>query len=202
MSKSIVVLTLSLLVFQSCTSHPVQSNQSKLQYSYARLKLMDIDDMADLVDARINAFKTSNDIGKAVDALTISLSRPNEDDTAGRLVAGINRTAESDEQWQDILKTTIGRAMTALTDSATSPEDQVTYLVLLQNWLAEVRPQVLRAGEAPFEKALVQKIAEAEIVVSAEADRESSLNLMTRLRSPSVIAADILNTPPTQTSLK
>lgn len=202
MSKSIVVLALSLLFFQSCATHPVQANQSKLQYSYARLKLMDIDDMTDLIDARVNAFKSSENIGKAVDALTISLSRPNEDDTVGRLVAGINRSAESDEQWHDILRTTISRAINSLADPATSPEDQVTYLVLLQNWLAEIRPQVLRMGEAPFEKSLVQKIADAQITVSAEADRESGLNLMTRLRSPSAIATDILNTPPTQTSLK
>lgn len=158
--------------------------------------------MTALVETRINAYKQSDDREKMIEALTISLSRPNEDDTAGRLVAAVNRTAESDEQWQDILKTTINRSIGALGDPATSAEDQVTYLVLLQNWLAEVRPQVLRTGEAHFEKMLVQKIADAQISVSSEADRESSLNLMTRLRSPSVIATDILNTPPSKSSLK
>lgn len=202
MSKYLIVFVLSLLFLQSCTSQPVQTNASKLQYNYARLKLLDIDDMTDLVEARINAFKGSEDIEKAVEALTISLSRPNEDDTAGRLLAGINRAADSDEQWQDILKTTINRSLAALSDSATSAEDQVTYLVLLQNWLAEVKPQVLRPGEAPFEKMLVQKIADAQLEVSPEADRESSLNLMTRLRSPSLIATDILKSPPSRTSLK
>lgn len=158
--------------------------------------------MTELVEARVNAYKESEDREKLIDALTISLSRPNEDDTAGRLVAAINRSAESDEQWQQVLKTTLERSLAALSDPATSPEDQVTYLVLLQNWLAEVRPQVLRPGEAPFEKTLVQKIADAHIEVSAAADRESSLNLMTRLRSPSVIATDILNSPSSKNGLK
>lgn len=163
---------------------------------------MDIDDMTELVEARVNAYKETDDREKMIDALTISLSRPNEDDTAGRLVAAINKSAESDEQRQEVLKMTIDRSIAALGERSTSPEDQVTYLVLLQNWLSEVRPQVLRPGEAPFEKALVQKIADAQIEVSTEADRESSLNLMTRLRSPSVIAADILNSTSPKTGLK
>jgi hypothetical protein len=202
MSKYLLVLAFSVLFFQSCTSAPVVSNPSKLLYNYGHLKLMDIDDMTELVEARVNAYKETNDREKMIDALTVSLSRPNEDDTAGRLVAAINRSAESDEQWQDFLKATVERSITALSDRATSPEDQVTFLVLLQNWLSEVRPQVLRPNEAPFERTLVQKIADANIEVSVEADRESSLNLMTRLRSPSVIATEILKSPWSKTGLK
>lgn len=197
MTKSIVVYAFLILTLgislTGCASKPVKKKPSMLSYTSHKLKLMDIDDMVEIVEDRLTEYKQKRDPAKLTEAVTICLSRPNDDNLLERLLGSVRYILDSTDQWEEAVENVVEDGLRALKMETTAAADQVTYVVVLQNVLLENKAEILKQDEPPqFERAIIDRIAEADLVVSEEAQKYSGLNLMEGLISPSDMAKNII----------
>lgn len=190
---SVFILAFSFLLLQSCATKKIVKSESKLPYTYNQLKLYDIDEMVEITEDRMALYKETNDSEKLYEVMTLILARPNDDNILERLMLSIRYTLDSNKLWEDSVVVVVDRAVEALKDETTSAGDQISYLMMLQNLLVEFKPEFRKLDISPkFEQNVIEKVANAEIEVSAEARREANLNLFGQLNSPSQIAKQIL----------
>lgn len=200
MIKKTLITALSLLstitLFFACASKPpaIQMSDSQLDYAYTKLKLLDLDQMLEIIQDKLGKYKSSNDVQYLVEAVTICLSRPDGDGMIEKIIDTIRYSAESNVAWERAVDAATQRAISVLRVDTTASVDQVTYLIFLDNLISEMGPEFIKQYQGPkFEKKIITKIAEANIVVSNSASSESRLNLMIKLRSPSSRAQSLIN---------
>jgi hypothetical protein len=182
-----------LVTFFSCSSAPVVSRPTELEYSYSRLKLLDIDEMNDLILKKVKVYRKTKKVVHLEEALMISLSRPNDDNILEKLINTVRFSLETNDEWEGLVESVVDFSVSKLKNETTAPVDQVTYLTALSNLLLEFKPEFYKPDVSPvFEKNITDRIADANIIVSDEARKESSLNSMYAAPNPSELAQNIL----------
>lgn len=177
----------------SCVSAPVQVQEPQLPYSYAQLKLLDLEQMSDLIQQNMNKYKKTGEARYIEEALVVCLSRPNSDSMVEKLIESIRYNLETNELWEGSVSALVQKSINRLNDPSTAVSDQVGYLILLENLIAEFKPEFVKQYQSPqFESRIIEQIAKSEIEVSREADSESRLNLMAAQKSPAEIAESLV----------
>lgn len=198
MVKSTIIVTslyvFFALAFSACsTAPPVQINKPRLVYNYAKLQLLDLDQMNEIIQGKVDRYLETGNKEMLMDAIRICLSRPNGDSLVEKSFDSIRFRANSSNTWESAVDALIQWAISELKSESTAVVDQVTYLILLENLLAELKLDFINQYQSPkFETRIFEKIAAADIVVSQAANNESRLNLMTSLKSPSVLARSMI----------
>ncbi|WII73484.1 hypothetical protein QJS83_06320 [Bdellovibrio sp. 22V] len=186
MKKAIFILTMFTFVF--CTQA-----QAGLLFNYSQLALKDLDQMNKLVSDKVKESRKSAS-GKAVplkEALQAVYSRPNEDDMIDKIIAPLRSNLDELESWEKTVSQLTDEAINALKNPrAFKPVVQTTYVIFLENLLAEIKPYVKNDG---FEKQIAVRVRDAKIEVSKEAVNERKLRTMKPTTSPSEIAEKILS---------
>lgn len=197
MKKANFLLTMFTFVF-------CMQAQAGLLFNYSQLALKDLDQMNKMVNEKVKESKKSGS-GKAVplkEALQAVYSRPNDDDMIEKIVAPLRSNLDELESWEKTISQLTDEAINALKNPrAFKPVVQVTYVIFLENLMAEIKPYLKTEG---FEKKIVERIRDAKIEVSKEAANERKLRMMKDTGSPSQIAEKILiqshEKPATETS--
>ncbi|WP_413944099.1 hypothetical protein [Bdellovibrio sp. HCB-162] len=186
MKKANFLLTMFTFVF-------CMQAHAGLLFNYSQLALKDLDQMNKLVSDKVKESKKTGS-GKAVplkEALQAVYSRPNDDDMIEKIVAPLRSNLDELESWEKTVSQLTDEAINALKNPrAFKPVVQVTYVIFLENLMAEVKPYLKQEG---FEKKIVERIRDAKIEVSKEATNERKLRMMKDTGSPSQIAEKILN---------
>ncbi|WP_374078023.1 hypothetical protein [Bdellovibrio bacteriovorus] len=197
MKKANFLLTMFTFVF-------CMQAQAGLLFNYSQLALKDLDQMNKMVSEKVKESKKSGS-GKAVplkEALQAVYSRPNDDDMIEKIVAPLRSSLDELESWEKTISQLTDEAINALKNPrAFKPVVQVTYVIFLENLMAEIKPYLKTDG---FERKIVERIRDAKIEVSKEASNERKLRMMKDTGSPSQIAEKILiqsnEKPATETS--
>lgn len=190
-----LVFAVSAFFSVGCTSNPpAPMGKSKLVYTYAKLQLLELDQMNELIQGKINQYLQTKNQEMLMDAIRICLSRPNGDSLVEKTFDSIRFRALSTESWEAAIDALTHWAISELRSESTAAIDQVTYLIMLENLLVEFKKEFINQYQSPkFETRIYEKIAGANIVVSQAAANESRLNLMTKVKSPSALAQAMIN---------
>ncbi|MGZ3801554.1 MAG: hypothetical protein ACXWRZ_12780 [Bdellovibrio sp.] len=186
MKKAKFILTIFSFVF--C----VQA-QAGLLFNYSQLALKDLDQMNKLVMDKVAESKKEkgNKVVPLKEALQAIYSRPNEDGMIEKVVAPLRTNLDELEAWEKTVTQLSDEALNALRNpKAFKPVVQVTYVVFLENLLAEAKPHLKKNG---FERKIVETIRDAKIQVTKEAVNERKLRTMKSTVSPSELAEKILS---------
>ncbi len=188
------ILAITLFVFSSCSSVSPKVDTSQLRYNYARLKVMDLDQMNDLVLEQAREFKKTNDPQALKEGLLICLSRPDEDALVDKVIDTVKTPLEDNGFWESTIQSLIEESVAAIKDSNRSSADQVTYSIVLENLISDLRPEFIKQYKSPgFESRMIEKIAATEVELNASARAERKLNLMKGGISPAQIAKRLLD---------
>lgn len=185
MKKAKFILTSAVFVF--CLQA-----QAGLLFTYSQLATKDLDQMNKLVNDKVRESRKSSS-GKAVplkEALQAVYSRPNEDDVIEKIVAPLRSNLDELESWEKTISQLTDEAINALKNPrAFKPVVQVTYVVFLENLMAEMKPYLKGEG---FERKILERIRDAKIDVTSAASGERKLRMMKDTVSPSLIAERVL----------
>lgn len=167
--------------------------EAGLLFNYSQLALKDLDQMSKLVSDKVRESKKSSS-GKAVplkEALQAVYARPNEDEMIEKIVAPLRSNLDELGSWEKTISQLTDEAINALKNPrAFKPVVQVTYVIFLENLLAEIKPYMKGEG---FERKIVERVRDAKIEVSKEALNERKLRTMKSTSSPSELAEKILS---------
>lgn len=170
----------------------VQPTEAGLLHTYNELTLKNLEQMTRLVRGKIAEAKKSKS-GQTVplkEGLQAVFSRPNEDGMIEKVMPALKSELDHLKAYEKTVESLVQEALDALNNPMNfKAQAQVTYLLLLENTIAQLRPGL---QEGSFEKRIIEKISQAEVVLSKEARSERKLRLMREARSPSEIAKEVL----------
>jgi len=122
-------------------------------------------------------------------ALRVVLARPDQDGTRATAFARIRRELVDLHSLDKALMEITEEGISGLKDSKTPARRAGTYIVYLENLMAEVKPEM--ASVTTF-KRVIEDIRDANIQISDELKKQISMRTMTKPISPSETAAKIL----------
>lgn len=155
---------------------------------------MDLDEMAALMQNRFKEFKKTDDSRYLQEGLLICLSRPDEDSGVEKVISTVRTPLEDNSLWESSVESLINESAAAIKDPARSSADQVTYSIVLENLISELRPEFIKQYKSPgFESRMIEKIAREDIELSAPAKAERKLNLMRGSFSASQVAQKLID---------
>ena len=166
-------------------------------YNFILLKRMNEEKMANLVERLV----AKGELGQApikeslMEALKLSMSRPNEDKVLNLLLSRIIPAYPTEQDFVKALVQVVKRSVDVLKNpEGVKDEIQVTHIVILENYMSYFNPQIKKSK-------LIKKgfeiIRDAEIKVTDEAGLVLSRN-MRAIVSPSTYAKKLL--PPEKKS--
>lgn len=190
--KNIILKTFCLSAFfilTSCASNSVSTDTPQLAYTSTRLKVMDLEEMTDLLQGKAKEFKKTDNSQFLKDGLLICLSRPDEDSVIEKVMSSVKTPLEDHGLWESAVEELVDNAISSIKNETANGADQVTYSVALENLISEFKPQFVKQYKSPgFEARIIEKIAAADLSFTSQAKAERGLNLMRSSLSPSMIA--------------
>lgn len=159
--------------------------RKKMQKAQEEQKAQEIDD-----DEGIKAEPGAIEALK--DAMRIVLSRPDQDGARGTLYANLRRELLDLNSYNEVVLELGREGIEALRNSSTSTRHQATYVLMLENLMAEIKPDV--ETNATFRK-VIEEIRDADIQLTKALKNRELLRSMSKPVSPSETAAKILPTP-------
>ena len=205
---NLVFVLFAVLFLNACSSpdhrspYPT-SAQSRAEYDSASLQLLNAEQMNAIVVKKIKRAEeiqkkqdVDDDRGivaepEAIDQLRdatrIVFARPDQDGSRERTFARLRRELTDLNALEDVLKSIATEGIEALKHpDRHSPREQGTYIVVLENLMAEVKPEI---SSNPTFKKIVETIRDAKIELTDEVRNQQLLRSMNRPVSPSETAA-------------
>ena len=199
------ILVLAVFSLLSCSSAqksedkspPLISGQPSvhLEYDYNQLQLMDSEEVGHLIYERLKASQgdqngdgenlvSSNEelVPGLLDCVRIILSRPDQDGTRNRMFGKLATQLRGLGKYQTVIRQLTAEALFGLDEAEIEPRKKVTYLVLLENLMSEMAPD-LKADK--FNRYIMLKIKEARVVVSDSVRNYYLVQSMKKAVSPS-----------------
>lgn len=180
---------LTLLVILFATQHSFAG----LLYTYNQLTVMELDQLNQLVQDKIKESKKSDakmvPLKEAIQAL---YARPDQDRMFEKVAGPLRNELIELGQYEKAITQLTEEALNALTNTRNfKPQVQVTYLVFLENLMADLKPSL--KSENKFEKGLVEKIKKAKIKITKPAQNDLVTRGFSEKKSPSEVADIILS---------
>ncbi len=192
--KSFLAISIIPTLIISCATAGPSAGAGDTKMSYSRLKLMDLDQMTDLLQKKNREYKRTDNPEPLQQGLEICLSRPDEDGSVEKTIAIVRSPLEDADLWEESLENLVDKSIATLKNKDAHSTDQVTAGVVLENILSELKPNFTTQYQSPgFESRIVEKIALADIEMTNSAISERKLNLMRGSASPSAIAQKFLD---------
>lgn len=190
---TVAVLTVLASGLLSCSSSKkTGSGQLGAQeiVTYDRLIIRDLDEMNKIIRRKITESRNSPEkIIPLREAMQIVYSRPNDDFMIEKIAGSLQSELDDLDARETTMRSLIDDGVQALKEpSGLKAEVQVTYAIMLENFMAELRPD----AEKPFERSVFTQIRDANIQTTREAASERSLRIMRKTKSPSEIAETVL----------
>lgn len=163
-----------------------------LLYNYSQLALKDLDQMSKIIRDKITeSQKAGGDrVIPLKEAFQAVYSRSNEDGMIEKIVNPLRSALDENNAYESTIKALVKEAIGAIKNpKAFKPVIQVTYVIFLENIMAEMKAKATEE----FEKSVLLMIRDAKIEVSKEAQKERRLRVMKETISPSLLAEQILN---------
>jgi hypothetical protein len=162
-----------------------------LLFTYSQLTLKDLDQMNDLAKKKVKESKKDGSVEVLKEAVQAVYSRPNDDGMIEKVITPLRNELDENDQWETTMDTLVQEAIGALKNpKAFKPVVQNTYAIFLENVVADFKPFAEKEGH---ERRVIKMIADAKIEFSKEAINERKLRTMSVHKSPSELAAKVLD---------
>ncbi len=147
--------------------------------------------MNEMVQKKIKEYKSDGGVQSLTEALQAVYSRPNDDAMVEKVTPPLRSELDETEQWETAVDVLVQEAIGALKNpKAFKPVVQNTYAVFLENIVADFKPFAEKDGH---KRKVIQKIRDAKIEMTKEALNERKLRDMKNHRSPSELAAQVMD---------
>jgi hypothetical protein len=202
MSSKISLSKSLILVASFCLAIPLAAEAAFIRYN--ELMIKDYDEMQKIVQSFVKKARKASEredesgdseaVEQLREGLKVILSRPDNDNMVAKLVPEVRRELLNYNKFEDVVTELVADAMAPLKQSNSTVSVRSTCLVILQNLLAEIKPEVVNGNERL--KTSVQTIADAKIEIADDVKKDRRLRGMFKTVSPSDEAKAILKMIP------
>lgn len=162
--------------------------------SYRNLATLDLDQVNDLVQLKLNDFAKQNNVQALKEAALIIFSRPDDDGVVEKVLSNIRNPLEEENEWQNTVVALVRQSVETIRNDQASAADQVTAGVTLENIIAELKPAYIKQYKTGgFDTDVINHIAESGAHYSKAASNERGLYLMRNNLDPVQLAKKIVS---------
>lgn len=179
------------VVVLTCGAFTSAAQTTTNLYNYSRLALKDLDEMNQLVQEKITESRAAQGDKVTIlrDAMQAIFARPNDDFMIDKIMSPLRNELDEHGAWESTIKSLVEESIQALNKpDKVKPAAQVTYAVMLENFLGEMKPRI----HEKFENSMITLIQDADISLTKKAQNERKLGMMRPTKSPSEIAKEML----------
>jgi hypothetical protein len=196
---------IALLALLLCVALSPSAGWTKVEYDSNQLMMKNAEEVAELVKKKIQraqsiqASQELNDdaglvaepeaVRELIGAMRIAMSRPDQDGARTNLFSRIRRELQDISALDDALETLAQESIAALQDGKTPARRQATYILILENLMAELKPEI---STMPSFKKIITDVRDANLKVSSKVRSQQMSRSMSKVTSPSETAAKIL----------
>lgn len=200
-SKNIIVAGLLVFAVSACSTKPSSSTDSaftmvetiQIEHTYKSLKLLDLDQMTDLLYEKANDYKRNNNVQALREGVLIAFSRPNEEVILDKIISIVRSPLEDLGEWESTVEQMVGQSVQTLKSDSSPGTDQVTASVILENVLSEFKPLFQKQYQSGgFETTVIERLAASNVHFSKQAEQEKKLNQMKSGLTPSELAQKLI----------
>lgn len=181
---SFLILTLAQLCFAS-------------KYDYNKLRFMEYNELRQIKNTAIKTsrkFQYPRQAEKAInplkETLKLLLSRPNDDNLVSPLITDLESELETLNVYEKTLQTIIDESLETINNKKLNPEYRTTAALCINNLLLELKPKALENVEVAK---VICKLADQKIKVPDDIQKSSMFRSLYLEKSPSDVAAKIMN---------
>lgn len=198
----LIAFGLALLTLCGCASKDKSADKlspdRRLEFTYSQLQMRDLDAIRILVSKRLGEgdriiTRDPGEVDEAIfhyqKALRVLFSRPDQDDARSLLFGEIRKRLSEVHGTDRVLQELTDEAIAAIRSSEAKPLEKATYVYVLENLMAEIRPDL--SSNANYRDLLVQ-IRDARLVLSPEVRKSNFIQSLNPLISPSKTAEAML----------
>ncbi len=193
----------TLLLALVVTSMVSSTGWAKVEYDSSQLMMQNSEQVTELVRKRIQRASDVQErqdedstllaepeaLEYLKDAMRIALARPDQDGLRGILFARIRRETNDLNSTEVVLSQLVDESLEGLKDKKAAVGFQATYILVLENLMAEIKPELEK--NKTFRE-MIEKVRDANIKVSKDVQSQQKLKLMQTPVSPSKTASSIL----------
>lgn len=203
-----IIALAALSILAACSHEKVNpyAGKTHVQYDSVQLQMKNAEQMNAIVISKIKKAEAiqkqqevDDDRGivaepeaieQLKDATRIVFARPDQDGSREHTFARLRRELADLNSLNEVLQDLTNEGLSALRPgSYNSPREQGTYVVLLNNLMAEIKPE---AQSNPAFRKIIEQIRDANIEIPEKVRTQQMLRSMAAPVSPSDIAAKIL----------
>ena len=178
---------------------------TKVEFDSSQLVMKNADTISELVRRKIKkaqeiqSKQEDSDDGETLaepaaleelkDAMRIVLARPDQDGTRGNAFARLRRELNDLNALSTVLGDLTGEAISSIRSESSSPTRAATYIIVLENMMAELKPEV--KNDVGFKK-IIEEIRDADLKIPEKVKAQQLIRSMSQPVSPSTTAAKIL----------
>ncbi len=201
MHKNIIIAAVLAFGFSACSGKPTNSSGSsfamvetiQIEQTYKTLKILDLDQMTDLLYEKANDYKRNNRLQALREGTMIAFARPNEEVILDKILSIVRSPLEDADEWEGTVEQMVGQAVQTIKDGNAQATDQVTASVVLENVLSEFKPAFVKQYQGGgFETTVIERIAASDLRFSKQAEQEKKLNQMKSGLTPSQLAQKLV----------
>ncbi|MES2964703.1 MAG: hypothetical protein V4760_12495 [Bdellovibrionota bacterium] len=214
MKTKFFVLAALITTLAACASSPDDAGSeksygpadaTKVEYDSEQLRMKNSEAVAELVRRKIKQAqdiqsKQEDDddqgtvaepeaLEKLRDGLRIILARPDQEGARATVFARLRSELQDLGSFEEVLNELAQEGIGALKDDSLAVRLQATYVLILENLMAEIRPDLAKNKKL---RSIVEDIRDARIEISSEVKNRQRLRTMTNPVSPSETAKRIL----------
>lgn len=201
MLQKILILLFSSLTIAACSSKPTQTSSAfamgeaiKGEHSYKSLKILDLDEMTELLYMKADDYKNNNRLQALREGVLIAFSRPNEDVILDKIISVVRSPLEDIGEWESTMEQMVGQSVQVIKNDKATASQQVTASVVLENVLSEFKPAFVKQYQSSgFETSIIERIAASDLKFSKQAIQEKKLNQMKSGLTPSQLAQKLVD---------
>ena len=189
----------SSLCFWSCLTFAAT-------YKYSDLQTRDYDEMRTMVLDLLNKAESGSesaaqDDGESSvddqqameylrDAIKLILSRPDQDNVVSKLIPDVRKKLNEFNSYYDTMASLSAEAIKGVGKDKLSSAERATYLVILQNMMSELNPEINGKDEV---RKIFEKIRDAKIEIPRPVASNLFMGSMRKIESPSETAKKALS---------
>lgn len=161
--------------------------------SYRNLATLDLDQVNDLIQVKLDDFTKQNNVQSLKEAALIIFARPNDDGVVEKVLSNVRNPLEEENEWQNTIISLVRQSVETVKNDDATAVQQVTSGIILENIIAEFKPMYIKQYEAGgFETEIIDYIAESDVTYSKAASKERGLYLMRNNLNPTQLAKKIV----------
>ena len=168
-------------------------------FKYNELMIKDYDEMLKMVQGKVREARAQGEGNDAAaiehlrEALKLIYSRPNSDNMIAKLMPEVRRELVGYSAFEDSISSLAAEAIEVAKNKKASVNSQATSLFMLENILAEIRPEAANNDDL---RRVIERVKDAKIKIDSEVMKDMKLRGMYSAKNPSDLAKDILKTLP------